>query len=74
MVETESRLVFARCCEEGNGSAFAVASEVQLIYNAVLVSSVEQSDLVIHTYLFSLRFFSRIDYYKTLSRVPYTIH
>ena len=42
--------------------------EVQLIYNVVLVSGVQQSDSAI--YIFFFRFFSLIDYYKILSIFP----
>ena len=44
--------------------------EVQLIYNIVLVSGIQQSDSVIHMYIFFFRFFSIIDYYKILNIVP----
>ena len=48
--------------------------EVQLIYNAVLVSGVQQSASVIHIYLFFFRFFSIIgNYYKILNIVPRAI-
>ena len=40
----------------------------------VLVSSAQQSDLVIHTYLLFLRFFSRIGNFKPLGRVAYARH
>ena len=45
---------------------------VELIYNVVLVSGVQQNDSVIHmyTYLFFFRFFSIIGYYKILNVVP----
>ena len=46
--------------------------EVQLICNVVLVSSVQQSDSVIHIPVFFIRFFSITDYYaflKNWSRV-----
>lgn len=45
-----------------------------MIYNAGLVSSAQQSDLVIHTYLLFLRFFSRIGNFKPLGRVAYARH
>ena len=54
-------------------------SEVQLIYNVVLVSSVQQNDSVIHIYVasqlarFFFRFFSIIGYYKILSIVSCAI-
>ena len=40
---------------------------VQLIYNIVLVSSVQQSKLVIHIYIY---IYVEIGYYRVLSRVP----
>ena len=44
--------------------------EMQLTYD-VLVSGVQQSDSIIHIYLYIvLRFFSIIGYYKILSTVP----
>ena len=43
---------------------------VQLIYNIVLVSDVQQSESVIHIHTFFLRFFSYIGHYRVLSRVP----
>ena len=55
------------------GTLFLI--EVQLIYNIVLVSGVQQSDSVIHTYiciyLYSFfLFFSVIVYYKILNTIP----
>ena len=47
--------------------------EVQLIYNVVLVSGAQQSDSVIHIYLFFFRFFSIIGYYRILNIVPCAI-
>ena len=49
--------------------------ELQLIYNIMLVSSVQDRDSVIHTYVspFFFRFFSLIGYYKILSIVPCAI-
>ena len=44
-----------------------------MIYNALLVLGVQQSNSVICIYLFLFRFFSLIDYYKVLSRVPHAI-
>ena len=41
----------------------------QLICDVVLVSSVQQSESIIHTHSF-LRFLSHIDHYRILSRVP----
>ena len=43
--------------------------EVQLVYYFGLVSVIQQSDSLIHTYLFFFRLFSLIGYYKTLSTV-----
>ena len=43
--------------------------ELQLIDNVVLVSGVQQSDSVIHTYIFFFRFLSIIYYYKILNIV-----
>ena len=42
------------------------------MYNAVLVSGVQRGGSVIqiHIYLFFLRFFSLIGYYRIMSRVP----
>lgn len=42
-----------------------------LIYNVVLLSSVEQSDSVI--YIFFFRFLSPLSYHQILSRVPWAI-
>ena len=39
----------------------------------MLLSGVQQSESVIHTYLLFLKFFSYIDHYRVLSRVPCTI-
>ena len=51
--------------------------EVQLIYNVVLVSGIQQSDSVIsiHTYvyIFLFQILSFIGYYKILYIVPYAI-
>ena len=50
--------------------------EVWLIYNVMLVSGVQHSDLDMylyiftHTHIFFFRFFSPIGYYKILSTVP----
>ena len=46
--------------------------EVRLIYSAVLVSGVQQSDSVMHThtYIFFFRFFPIIGYYKIVTIVP----
>ena len=37
----------------------------------MLLSGVQQSESVIHTYLLFLKFFSYIDYYRVLSRCVY---
>ena len=49
--------------------------ELQLIYNIMLVSSVQDRDSVIHTYVspFFFRLFSIIGYYKKLDIVPCAI-
>ena len=47
-------------------------TEVQFIYNVVLVSRVQPSDFV-YIHMFFFRFFSLIDYYKILSTVPCAI-
>ena len=47
--------------------------EVELIYNIVLVSSVQQSDSIIHKYIFFFRFFSIVGYYKKLKIIPCAI-
>ena len=46
-----------------------------LIYNVVLASGVQHSDSITHTHIFFFTFFSLINYYKLLSRVPlyYTV-
>ena len=44
--------------------------EVELIYNVVLASGVQQSDAVLYTYIFFCRFFSITGYYKILNIVP----
>ena len=47
---------------------------VELIYNVVLVSGVQQSDSIIHIHIFILfRLFSHIGYHRILSRVPCAI-
>ena len=47
---------------------------LQLIYNVVLASGVQQCDSVIHIHIFVLfRFFSHVGYHRTLSRVPCAI-
>ena len=47
---------------------------LQLIYNVVLASGVQQCDSVIHIHIFILfRFFSHVGYHRTLSRVPCAI-
>ena len=52
--------------------------EVQLIYNVMLISSVEQSDSVIHIYyiiiyFFFFIFFSIMVYHRTLTIAPCAI-
>ena len=47
--------------------------EEQLIYNVVLISSVQCSDSVSYTYIFFGRFFSITGCYKILQIVPCTI-
>ena len=51
--------------------------EVYFICNVVLISSIHQSDSVIHTYIFIFTLFfafsSIIGYYKTLGTVAYTV-
>ena len=44
--------------------------EVQLIYNVVLVSGVQQNDSVIHTYTFFFIFFSIMVYHRIVNVVP----
>ena len=48
-----------------------------MIYNVVLVSSVQQSDsyiyIYIYIYIFFFRFFSIVGYYEILSIVPCAI-
>ena len=44
--------------------------ERELIYSVVLVSTVQQSDSVIHIYTFFLLFFSVMVYPRILNRVP----
>ena len=48
---------------------------VELIYNVMLVSGVQQSDSVIHIFIypFFFIFFSHIGYYRILSRAPCAI-
>ena len=49
---------------------------ILLIYNVILVSGVQQNDSIIHIhiYLFFFKLFSRLGYYRVLSRVPcYTV-
>ena len=43
---------------------------VELLYNVVLVSGVQQSDSVIYIYIFFFRFFFITGYYKILNIVP----
>ena len=48
--------------------------EVQLIYNVVLISTVQQSDSVIHIYIFFFIFFSIMVYHKIeYSSLCYTV-
>ena len=53
--------------------------EVELIYNVVLISTAQQSDLVMHTYIyiyiyaFSVILFSIMFYYRILNIVPCAI-
>ena len=49
--------------------------EVELIYNVVLISTAQQSDLVMHTYIhaFFVIFFSIMFYYRILNIVPCAI-
>ena len=42
-----------------------------MVYNVVLISAAQQSDLVIH--IFFLKFFSFVVYHKILNTVPSTI-
>ena len=54
--------------------SFSVFIEERLIYNVVLVSSIQQSDSVyIYIYMFFFTFFFFIGYFKILSRVPCAI-
>ena len=46
---------------------------VQLTYNVVLVSGVEQSESVIHKHTFFFGFFSWVGYYRVLSKFPCAI-
>ena len=46
-----------------------VLIEVQLTYNVVLVSGIQQSDSVLYIYILFFRFFSITDYYKILNIV-----
>ena len=47
--------------------------EVQLTYNVVFISAVQQSDSVIHIYTFFFIFFSIIFYHRILDIVPCAI-
>ena len=49
--------------------------EVELIYNVVLISTAQQSDLVMHTYIhaFFVIFFSITFYYRIRNIVPCAI-
>ena len=44
--------------------------EVWLIYNAVLISAVQQTDSVIHMYIFVFIFFSIMVWHTMLNIVP----
>ena len=44
--------------------------EVQLIYNVVLISTIQQSDSVVHIYTFFFIFFSIMVYHRILNIVP----
>ena len=53
---------------------FLIFIRVELIYNVVLVSAVQQSESVIHITISTLfRFFPHIGHYRVLSRVPCAI-
>ena len=54
------------------GAVFFFFKFFLLIYNVILASGVQQSDPIIHISIL-FRFFSVIDYYKILSRVPRAI-
>ena len=45
-------------------------TEVYLIYNKVLISSVQQNDSVIHKHIFFFIFFTIMVYYRMLSIAP----
>ena len=47
--------------------------EVQLIYNVVLISAVQQSNSVIQKYTFFKKFFSIMVYHRILNIVPCAI-
>ena len=49
---------------------FCFLIEVELIYNVVLISAVQQSDSVIHIYTLFFIFFSIMVYPRRLDRVP----
>ena len=50
-------------------SYFIIFIGVELIFNAVLVSGIEQSGSVIYISLLCFRFFSYIGHFRVLSRV-----
>ena len=52
---------------------FKIFVEVLLIYNVVSISTVEQSDSVIHVYTFFFIFFSIMVYHRILNIVPCAI-
>ena len=47
--------------------------EVQLIYNVVLISTIQQSDSIIHMYAFCFIFFSIMVYHRILTITPCAI-
>ena len=53
---------------------FSIFIGVQLLYNVLLVSYVQRSELVTHTYILSFFGFpSHLCHHRALSRVPCTI-
>jgi len=46
---------------------------VLLIYKVMLVSAIQKSESVKHTYIHSLKFFPNIGHYRVLSRIPCAI-
>ena len=55
---------------EARNSLYLFIIEVELIYNVVLLSAVQQSDSVIHTYTFIFISFSIMVYHRLLNIVP----